>query len=360
MLSVRDLNTADIPRKTWAAEHLTYTHGYGAIVAPANEKESSGEPAFVAEDIPYRTSAEELELSQPAVYFGEELGGYVVVGSKQRELNFEDEDETQYTTYEGEDGVPLDNIIKKAAFALRFGDVNPLISDQLTGSSRVLYIRDIRERVSALAPFLDLDADPYPVIHDGRIVWIVDAYTTTSRYPYAQRVETGQLPDESGLDHTFNYVRNSVKAVVDAYDGTVDFYVMPVEDPIIEAYRDAFPRLFKDFEEMPEDLQAHLRYPEDLFRIQSNSWARYHVDEADSFYQGNDFWDVALDPGTGGTRGGTAPARRAPPRPTPPLRAARAGSTRTTCSPSCPVRPRPSSCSSGRSCRSARTTTASS
>ena len=308
VLSVRDLNTADIPRKTWAAEHLTYTHGYGAIVAPANEKESSGEPAFVAEDIPYRTSAEELELSQPAVYFGEELNGYVVVGSRQRELNFEDEDETRYTSYEGEDGVALNNIVRKAAFALRFGDVNPLISDQLTASSRVLYIRDIRERVSALAPFLDLDADPYPVIHDGRIVWIVDAYTTTSRYPYAQRVETGQLPNESGLDHTFNYVRNSVKAVVDAYDGTVDFYVMPVEDPIIEAYRDTFPRLFTDFEEMPEDLKAHLRYPEDLFRIQSNSWARYHVSEADSFYQGNDFWDVALDPGTGGTRGGTAPS----------------------------------------------------
>ena len=228
-------------------------------------------------------------------------------GSKQRELNFEDEDETKYTTYEGEDGVALDNVVKKAAFALRFGDLNPLISDQLTGSSQVLYIRDIRERVSALAPFLDLDADPYPVIHDGRIVWIVDAYTTTSRYPYAQRVETGQLPDESGLDHTFNYVRNSVKAVVDAYDGTVDFYVMPVDDPIIDAYRDAFPGLFKDFEEMPEDLQAHLRYPEDLFRIQTNSWAKYHVTEADSFYQGNDFWDVALDPGTGAA---TAERRR--------------------------------------------------
>ena len=302
VLSVRDLNSEGIPRKSWAAEHLTYTHGYGAIVAPANEKEPSGEPAFVAEDIPYRASAEELELTQPAVYFGEDLGGYVVVDTKQRELNFEDEDETKYTTYEGDDGVVLDNVIKKAAFALRFGDVNPLISDQLKGSSRVLYIRDIRDRVQALAPFLDLDADPYPVIHDGRIVWIVDGYTTTSRYPYAQRVETGQLPEESGLDHTFNYVRNSVKAVVDAYDGTVDFYVMPIEDPIIEAYRDAFPKLFKDFDEMPEDLQAHMRYPEDLFRLQSNAWAKYHVTEAGSFYQGNDFWDVALDPGTGATR----------------------------------------------------------
>ena len=304
LLSVRDLNAEGIPRKSWAAEHLTYTHGYGAIVAPANEKEASGEPAFVAEDIPYRASADELDLSQPAVYFGEDLGGYVVVGSKQREINFEDEDETKYTTYEGEDGVALDNVVKKAAFALRFGDLNPLISDQLTGSSRLLYIRDIRERVLALAPFLDLDADPYPVIHDGRIVWVVDAYTTTSRYPYAQRVETGQLANESGLDHTFNYVRNSVKAVVDAYDGTVDFYVMPVDDPIIDAYRDAFPGLFKDFEDMPENLRSHLRYPEDLFRIQTTSWAKYHVTEADSFYQGNDFWDVARDPGTGtATRG---------------------------------------------------------
>ena len=299
VLSVRDLNSDDLPRQTWAARHLTYTHGYGAIVAPANEKAPSGEPAFVAEDIPYRASAAELELSQPAVYFGERLSGYVVIGSKQREIAFEGEDETRYTTYEGEDGVALDSIVKKAAFALRFGDVNPLISNQLTSRSKVLYVRDIRERVEALAPFLDFDADPYPVLHDGRVKWIIDAYTTTDRYPYAQRADTGQLADTSGLDHTFNYVRNSVKAVVDAYDGTVDFYVMPVDDPIIEAYRDAFPDMFTDLEDMPEDLQAHLRYPEDLFRLQTTAWGRYHVREADSFYQGNDYWDVAKDPGTG-------------------------------------------------------------
>ena len=304
VLSVRDLNSDDLPRKTWAARHLTYTHGYGAVVAPADEKDTSGEPAFVAQDIPYRTETEELQLTQPAVYFGERLDGYVVVDSKQRELSFEDEDETKYTTYEGEDGVALDNVVKKAAFALRFGDVNPLISNQLTSRSKVLYIRDIRERVSALAPFLDLDADPYPVINDGRIVWILDAYTTTSRYPYAQRVDTGQLAGDSDLDHSFNYIRNSVKVVVDAYDGTVDFYVMPVEDPIIEAYRDAFPGMFKDLDEMPEALQAHLRYPEDLFRLQTTAWGKYHVRDADSFYQGNDYWDVARDPGTGlATRG---------------------------------------------------------
>ena len=200
----------------------------------------------------------------------------------------------------------LDNPLKRAAFALRFGDVNPLISDQLTGSSKILYIRDIKERVSALAPFLHYDADPYPVISDGRIKWIIDAYTTTNRYPYGETADTGVLADGSGLDHGFNYVRNSVKAVVDAYDGTVDFYVMPVDDPIIEAYRDAFPDLFTDFEEMPDDLKDHLRYPEDLFRVQTTMWARYHVDDPGSFYEGNDYWDVARDPGTAGAGEGTS------------------------------------------------------
>lgn len=306
VLSVRDLNTGNVPRDTWAAKHLTYTHGYGAIVAPANAKEANGEPSFVAQDVPYVTNVEELELTQPAVYFGEGLSGYVVTGSKQQELNYQDDEETQYAPYEGEDGVALDNPLKRAAFALRFGDVNPLISDQLTGDSKIHYVRDIKERVSALAPFLHYDADPYPVISDGRVQWIIDAYTTTSRYPYGETAETGNLTDGSGLDHGFNYVRNSVKAVVDAYDGTVDFYIMPVDDPIIEAYRDAFPSLFKDFEDMPEDLQQHLRYPEDLFRVQTNMWARYHVEEPGSFYEGNDYWDVARDPGTAGAGEGTS------------------------------------------------------
>ena len=306
VLSVRDLNTANVPRDTWAAKHLTYTHGYGMIVAPANAKEASGEPHFVAKDVPYVSEVDELQLTQPAVYFGEGLSRYVVTGSKQQELSFQEDEGTQYAPYEGSDGVRLDNPLKRAAFALRFGDVNPLISDQLTGESKILYIRDIKERVSALAPFLHYDADPYPVISDGRIKWIVDAYTTTNRYPYGETAETGVLADGSGLDHDFNYVRNSVKAVVDAYDGTVDFYVMPVDDPIIEAYRDAFPDLFTDFEEMPDDLKDHLRYPEDLFRVQTTMWSRYHVEDPGSFYEGNDYWDVARDPGTAGAGEGTS------------------------------------------------------
>ncbi|HEY9558621.1 MAG TPA: UPF0182 family protein, partial [Acidimicrobiales bacterium] len=305
VLSVRDLNTSGISSDSWAAKHLTYTHGYGTIVAPANAKEPSGEPKFVARDLPYSTQYPELELDQPAIYFGENQSGYKVVSSRQRELHYQDDESTQYTEYDGADGVRLDNIFKRAAFALRFADGNPLISNQITGDSKILYMRDIRERVEALAPFLHFDADPYPVIADGRVQWIVDAYTTTDRYPYGERADNSQLTSGSGLDHSFNYVRNSVKAVVDAYDGTVDFYVMPVDDPIIDAYRSAFPDLFSDFADMPEALQDHLRYPEDLFRVQTNMWASYHIDDPEEFYSGNDRWDVARDPGTAGAAEGT-------------------------------------------------------
>jgi uncharacterized membrane protein (UPF0182 family) len=305
LLSVRDLRTSGVPRTSWAARHLTYTHGYGAVVAPANAKLPSGEPVFIAQDIPHSADAEALELTQPALYFGEGLDGYVITGSRQQELSYQADDETVYEAYEGADGIPLGNLVRRAAFALRFGDPNPLISSQVSGDSKIHLIRDIRERVSTIAPFLHYDADPYPVISEGRIKWIIDAYTTTNRFPYGQRADTTQLEAGSGLDHDFNYVRNSVKVVVDAYDGRADFYVMPVDDPIIEAYRKAFPELFVDFAEMPMDLQEHLRYPEDLFRIQTNMWARYHVGNPSSFYEGNDYWDVARDPGTAGAGAGT-------------------------------------------------------
>ena len=302
VLSVRDLNSANVPQKSWAGKHLAYTHGYGAIVAPANAKEASGEPLFVAKDVPYQTDVPSLALDQPAVYFGEDLSSYVVTGTKQKEINYRGDTSTVYTKYDGEDGVKADNILKRAAFALRFGDPNLLISKQLTSNSKVMYIRDIRERAETLAPFLHFDADPYPVIADGRIQWMLDAYTTTDRYPYGQTANTEQLTAGSGLDHNFNYVRNSVKAVIDAYDGTVDFYVMPTKDPIIEAYRDAFPSLFKDFDEMPKVLQDHMRYPEDLFRVQTNMWGDYHITDPAEFYGGDDRWDVSLDPGTVGAK----------------------------------------------------------
>ena len=169
--------------------------------------------------------------------------------------------------------------MRRAAFALRFGETEPLISNFITDESRILYIRDIEDRVETLAPFLHWDADPYPVILDGRIQYVLDGYTTTDRYPYAQRADTDQVADGSGLDHSFNYVRNSVKAVVDTYDGTVDLYIVDPDDPIIEAYSHAFPDLFTDCRRDARGLQEHLRYPEDLFRIQTNTWGRYHIDE---------------------------------------------------------------------------------
>jgi uncharacterized protein len=297
-IGVRTINPDGVPGDSWEAAHLAYTHGYGVVMAPSNASEGN-EPQFVLGDIP-QNDIEGLAVQQPGIYFGEDLDGYIVVDTNRDEIDFQDaEGETQPTTYTGDDGVQANSLVRRAAFALRFGDLNPLISDFMTDNSRVVYVRDVIERVTKLAPFLHADTDPYPVVVDGKVQWIVDLYTTTSRYPYAQMADTDQVSASSGLDRRFNYVRNSVKATVDAYDGTVTFYVMDDEDPIIEAYRDAFPDLFSD-DEMPEELLAHLRYPEDLFRVQTAAYARYHLDDPDDFFNQDDAWRVARDPGTAG------------------------------------------------------------
>jgi uncharacterized membrane protein (UPF0182 family) len=297
-ISVRDLNPDGIPRKSWVARHINYTHGHGVVVAPSTASTSSDEPDFIVSDVPIKSTVESLKLTNPSVYFGEGLGDYAVVSpGVKREVDYQDGDQTLTTAYDGKDGVATSSLVRRAAFALRFGDVNPLISKSVDDRSKVLMLRDVRKRAESLAPFLHFDNDPYPVIHDGRVVWILDAYTTTDRYPYAQRAETDGLVNGSGLDHRFNYVRNSVKAVVDAYDGTVDLYVMPGDDPIVGAYRDAFPKLFKGFADMPADLKEHLRYPEDLFRVQTAAWARYHLTDPARFYNTDDSWLIAKDPG---------------------------------------------------------------
>jgi uncharacterized membrane protein (UPF0182 family) len=297
-IGVRTINPDGVPGDSWEAAHLAYTHGYGVVMAPSNASEGN-EPQFVMGDIPQR-DVEGITLDQPGIYFGEDLDGYIVVDTNRDEIDFQDaEGETQTTTYTGDDGVQADSLVRRAAFALRFGDLNPLISDFMTDDSRVVYVRDVIERVTKLAPFLHADTDPYPVVVDGQVQWIVDLYTTTSRYPYAQMADTDQVASASGLDRRFNYVRNSVKATVDAYDGTVTFYVMDDEDPIINAYRDAFPDLFSE-DRLPQELEAHLRYPEDLFRVQTAAYARYHLDDPDDFFNQDDAWRVARDPGTAG------------------------------------------------------------
>ena len=302
-IGARTINESGVPGDSWEASHLAYTHGYGVVLAPSNASRGA-EPEFLVSDVPPLVDPSLAEsgftLEQPRIYFGEDLEGYVVVGTDRDEIDFQDEDSTKSTRYDGEDGVPAGSLVRRTAFALRFGDLNPLISDFMTDDSKVIFQRDVVSRVRALAPFLDADADPYPVVADGRVTWVVDLYTTTSRYPYGQQADTDQLTGDSGLNHDLNYVRNSVKATVDAYDGTVTMYVVDEDDPIVDAYRDAFPDLFTSGDEMPDSLRAHLRYPEDLFRLQTAAYGRYHLDDPDAFFTQEDAWRVARDPGTAG------------------------------------------------------------
>ncbi len=306
VLSARELNPDSLPSDTWENRHLAFTHGYGAVLSPANSVTADGQPDFLVKNIPPQGDP---TISQPRLYHGEGIGGYAIVNAGRDEIDYVRDDGTAVTTrYDGRGGVGIGSIGRRLAFALRFGDVNPVISGFMTGDSRVIYIRDIRERVRTIAPFLHYDHDPYPVVLDGRLVWLMDAYTSTDRYPYAQRADTNRLSPASGLHHQFNYVRNSVKVAIDAYDGDVTFYVVDPDDPMAAAYAKAFPKLFSDRDQVPDGLRPHFRYPEDLFRVQTNMWGRYHIGDADEFYSQSDRWNIAQDPGSAGA----APAAPAP------------------------------------------------
>lgn len=303
MISARDLDTAGVQQSSWEATHLAFTHGYGVVAAKANDRSASGDPDLVVSGIPVSTSGGMPEVDDPGIYFGEDKTGYVIVDTDRKEIDYQDaENQSVTTTYQGTDGVRLGSglggFVRRAAFALRFGDVNPLVSGNIRPESRVLIERDISGRLHEVAPFLAYDHDPYVVVTDGSVKYVVDAYTTSSYFPNAQRADTGGLGVNSGLrGRSFNYVRNSVKAVVDAYDGTVTLYVVDDQDPILRAYRKAFPDLFTDGDQVPEDLRTHFRYPEDLFTVQTQMWSKYHVSDADSFYNGNSEWAVPPEPG---------------------------------------------------------------
>jgi len=315
VLSARELNPDSLPSDTWENRRLAFTHGYGAVLSPANAVTSDGQPDFLVKNIPPQGAP---AITEPRLYHGESVGGYAIVNSGRDEIDYLQEDGTAVTNrYDGEGGVGIGSVVRRLAFALRFGDINPLISGFMTSESRILYMRDIRERVEAIAPFLHYDADPYPVVVDGRITWLIDAYTTSSHYPYAQEADRSRLPSGSGLHHDFNYIRNSVKVAVDAYDGDVTFYIVDDADPIAAAYAKAFPRLFTRGDEVPDELRAHFRYPEDLFRVQTNMWGRYHIGDPDEFYSQSDRWNIAQDPDSvaaapdpAATDDGTSPERR--------------------------------------------------
>lgn len=300
VLGARDLDVNGIPQKSWEGQHLAYTHGYGVALAPANATTPQGRPDFLIRNVPVIEDRARIDVAidTPQTYFGENVGGYAVTNATREEVDYVEIDgSTKFTQYSGAGGVNIGSFARKAAYALRFSDWNLLVSNFITSDSRIIYQRDVRERVEQVAPFMQFDADPYPVVSGGRIVYIFDGYTTTDRYPNAQRADSSGLPAASGLSGArFNYVRNSVKAVVDAYDGSVKLYVVDPSDPIVRAWEKAFPALFAGVDEMPAGLKAHWRYPEDLFRVQTNMYGRYHIAEPKAFYEKTSTWSVAQDP----------------------------------------------------------------
>jgi uncharacterized protein len=297
LASVRELDLGHLPDNSWTSQHLVYTHGFGAVAAAANDV-NTDQPSYVLAGIPATGELQSaLDPKFSGVYFGEGIGGYAIVDSKVAEQEATSGGNTKAVAYQGLAGVKVSSLLRKAALAVRFGDWNLLVSGQVTNSSRVIYIRDVKQRVQTIAPFLKFDSDPYPVIVDSRIQWVLDAYTTTNDYPYSQSIHP-QEPPGSGLDTDFNYVRNSVKVTVDAYDGTVHFYVVDPTDPIIKTYRKAFPELFQDISTMPPNLRAHMRYPEDIFSAQTEQYALYHITDPVQYFNKQAIWDVAPSPDT--------------------------------------------------------------
>ncbi|MFC1937340.1 UPF0182 family protein [Chloroflexota bacterium] len=280
MLSARELSAEKLAgvAQTWVNRKLQFTHGYGVALSPVNEVTSEGLPVLLVKDIP---PVGDFEIAQPQIYYGEKTSEYVIVKTGTEEFDYPMGDDNVYGEYQGKGGVGIGSFIRRLAYAWQLGDFNLLISGQMTSESRVLYYRNIRQRVNHLAPFLWLDSDPYLVIKDGRLFWIQDAYTISGRYPYSE-------PSDNGL----NYIRNSVKVVIDAYDGSVTFYVADPEDALIRTYQRIFPDLFAPAEQISDSLRAHWRYPEGMFNIQASMFQSYHMRDARVFYNQEDLWTV--------------------------------------------------------------------
>jgi uncharacterized protein len=285
-LSPRELSSKDLPSRIWVNERLTYTHGYGAVVGPVNRVTREGLPEFWVKDIP-PAGLPDLRISRPELYFSELASDYVFVKTLAKEFDYPAGDRNVYTAYEGQGGIPLGSLLRKMLFAAHLGDIKLLMSNDLTSASRVLLYRNIRERVQRIAPLLKYDGDPYLVISTaGRLVWLLDGYTVSDWFPYSATTR--------GLG---NYIRNAVKVTVDAYDGTVSFYVADAADPLIRTIGRIFPELLKPLDAMPADLRAHIRYPEGLFRIQAAMYAVYHMRDTQVFYNKEDLWSIPLGHG---------------------------------------------------------------
>ncbi|MBN1614469.1 MAG: UPF0182 family protein [Deltaproteobacteria bacterium] len=280
MLSPRELSYPSLPSRTWVNEHLIYTHGYGIVMGPVNRISPEGLPEFFIKDIPPASTAD-IGVSRPEIYFGEASNEYVFVRTKRPEFDYPVGEKNVYTRYEGKGGVPL-SFLRKLLFAARFGALTIMLSDDIVAESRVMYYRDIRDRVGRIAPFMRLDGDPYLVLSpEGRLLWFLDGYTTTARFPYSEPT--------AGIG---NYIRNSMKAVVDAYDGSVDLYISDPDDPILRTYARIFPGIFKPLAEMPEDIRGHIRYPPGMLAIQARMYRAYHMQDPQVFYNKEDLWSI--------------------------------------------------------------------
>ena len=283
MLSPRELSYAHLQGgRNWINEHLTYTHGYGVVVGPVNRVTAEGLPEFFVKDIPPQSADVFPAITRPEIYYGELSNEYVLVRTRSQELDYPRGDQNVYTRYQGRGGIPITSWLRRLAFAARFGEPKIILSDDLTPESRILMYRTVTDRIQRIAPFFRYDRDPYLIISDGgRLIWMLDGYTSTDRYPYSDPVR--------GIG---NYMRNSVKVTVDAYDGTVTFYLADPTDPVVQAFSHGFPGLLVPLAKLPADLQQHIRYPEDFFAIQARKYATYHMLDPQVFYNREDMWAI--------------------------------------------------------------------
>jgi uncharacterized protein len=321
VVAARELNIAGNPSRNWINDHLVYTHGFGFVAAFGNERDADGKPSFTVGDLPPKGALGEF---QPRIYFGENVPDYSIIGGVKTDtpVEFDYPDDTSPNgqrnyTYTGKGGVPVGSLINKAVFALKYQEQRILLSNLINKDSKILFERNPRDRVAKVAPWLTLDGDPYPALVDGKVLWIIDGYTTSAGYPYSRRTVLSDAINDTVTTNTgassllrnqsINYIRNSVKATVDAYDGTVSLYTWDEQDPVLKTWAKAFPNALLPKSAISKQLMEHVRYPEDLFRVQREILSSYHVRSAEAFYGGQDFWRIPRDPSTFGANAGAHP-----------------------------------------------------
>lgn len=282
-LAAREINESKIS-STWINRHLKYTHGYGAAVSRVDAVTASGQPDIIVKNIPPESEAKDIDITRPEIYFGELTNDYVIVNTDEQEFDYPNGNENSYSMYKGKAGIKL-NLLNRILFSVREGSMKLLVSSNVNSDSRIIINRNIKDRVEKLMPYLSYEKDPYMTVVNGKLYWIVDAYTTSSYYPYSEPY--------SGEVGSTNYIRNSVKVVVDAYNGDTTFYVVDQDDPVARTYQKIYPTLFKDGKDMPEGIRKHIRYPNSLLKIQAGVYTKYHMDQVKVFYQDEDLWDIA-------------------------------------------------------------------